>query len=159
MRNCKLPSLLLSCTGYNFVYSHRQVIISYWLEEMNRSIVQWSNACILCIIFSAGALGEAPAAVDHELPTPAGATAVSSDEEEEEVEDMQARLEALRSWSITMKYLYIVEQEKDTCAHTNSCSLLGKSGKALYRWIIIQWNCQKKKHLFYSWTQYPVKCY
>ncbi|XP_072026080.1 charged multivesicular body protein 3-like [Amphiura filiformis] len=46
---------------------------------------------------TAGALGEAPAAVDNELPTPAASVAVESDEEEEEVEDMQARLEALRS--------------------------------------------------------------
>ena len=29
MRNCKLPSLPLSCTGYNF----------YWLDEVNRSII------------------------------------------------------------------------------------------------------------------------
>ena len=44
-----------------------------------------------------GQLGQAPEAVDESLPTPAGATAAISDEEEEDVEDMQARLEALRS--------------------------------------------------------------
>ena len=37
MRNCKLPSLPLSCTGYNF----------YWLDEMNRGI-----ACKQCAMFN-----------------------------------------------------------------------------------------------------------
>lgn len=45
---------------------------------------------------TAGKLGEAPAAVKDSLPEPEGAAALEP-EEEEEVSDMQARLEALRS--------------------------------------------------------------
>lgn len=49
-----------------------------------------------CCFALAGKLGEAPAAVRDSLPEPEGATALEP-EEEEEVSDMQARLEALRS--------------------------------------------------------------
>ncbi|XP_077992302.1 charged multivesicular body protein 3-like [Glandiceps talaboti] len=45
---------------------------------------------------TAGALGQAPTALDDELPMPQGAEAPESDEEED-VTEMQARLEALRS--------------------------------------------------------------
>ncbi len=65
--------------------------------SMLRTLAQHLKMFCLLIIHLPGALGEAPAAVDHELPTPAASVAVESDEEEEEVEDMQARLEALRS--------------------------------------------------------------
>ncbi|XP_064599920.1 charged multivesicular body protein 3-like [Liolophura sinensis] len=47
---------------------------------------------------TAGELGKAPAAVADSLPTEEqGATAAVEDEEEEDVEEMKARLEALRS--------------------------------------------------------------
>ncbi|XP_070541355.1 charged multivesicular body protein 3-like [Ptychodera flava] len=46
---------------------------------------------------TAGALGQAPSAVDDELPMAEGATAAIESDEEEDVTEMQARLEALRS--------------------------------------------------------------
>lgn len=46
-----------------------------------------------------GALGKAPSKVTDALPEmePAGATAASEDESEEDIEEMQSRLAALRS--------------------------------------------------------------
>ncbi|XP_038046853.1 charged multivesicular body protein 3-like [Patiria miniata] len=48
---------------------------------------------------TAGHLSDAPRAVNDDLPVPAGATAASDEEEEaaEDISEMQARLEALRS--------------------------------------------------------------
>lgn len=48
---------------------------------------------------TAGALGKAPSKVTDELPEmePAGATAASDEESEEDIEEMQSRLAALRS--------------------------------------------------------------
>uniref|UniRef100_A0A6A7FYK9 Charged multivesicular body protein 3-like n=1 Tax=Hirondellea gigas TaxID=1518452 RepID=A0A6A7FYK9_9CRUS len=49
---------------------------------------------------TAGAIGKAPAAVHDELPTAEGATALPQqleDEQEEDLEEMRTRLEALRS--------------------------------------------------------------
>uniref|UniRef100_A0A8B9GZ73 Charged multivesicular body protein 3 n=1 Tax=Astyanax mexicanus TaxID=7994 RepID=A0A8B9GZ73_ASTMX len=48
---------------------------------------------------TAGALGKAPSKVTDALPEPEsmGATAASEDEEEENIEEMQSRLAALRS--------------------------------------------------------------
>lgn len=48
---------------------------------------------------SQGALGKAPGKVTDALPEmePAGATAASDDESEEDIEEMQSRLAALRS--------------------------------------------------------------
>lgn len=48
---------------------------------------------------TAGALGKAPSKVTDELPVPepAGATAASDEESEEDIEEMQSRLAALRS--------------------------------------------------------------
>lgn len=46
---------------------------------------------------TAGALANVPSAVTDDLPEAAGATAISDESDEEEAEDMQRRLEALRS--------------------------------------------------------------
>ncbi|XP_039607733.1 E3 ubiquitin-protein ligase RNF103 isoform X2 [Polypterus senegalus] len=46
---------------------------------------------------TAGALGKAPSKVTDPLPEPAGAAAASEEEPEEDIEEMQSRLEALRS--------------------------------------------------------------
>ncbi|XP_028657400.1 E3 ubiquitin-protein ligase RNF103 isoform X2 [Erpetoichthys calabaricus] len=46
---------------------------------------------------TAGALGKAPSKVTDALPEPAGAAAASEEEPEEDIEEMQSRLEALRS--------------------------------------------------------------
>lgn len=52
---------------------------------------------IVCFALS-GALGKAPSKVTDALPEmPKGATAASEDESEEDIEEMQSRLAALRS--------------------------------------------------------------
>lgn len=52
----------------------------------------------MCLFYS-GALGNAPSKVNDALPEvePAGAAAAASDESEEDIEEMQSRLAALRS--------------------------------------------------------------
>lgn len=52
---------------------------------------------IYYVLFITGDLGKAPAAVNDSLPVPEGATAAPEVEEAPEEEDMQARLEALRT--------------------------------------------------------------
>ncbi|KAM9354274.1 charged multivesicular body protein 3 [Pholidichthys leucotaenia] len=66
-------------------------------EEMEEAAEEEIDKILFDI--TAGALGKAPSKVTDELPAmePAGATAASDDEEEENLDAMQSRLAALRS--------------------------------------------------------------
>ncbi|XP_028251011.1 charged multivesicular body protein 3 [Parambassis ranga] len=66
-------------------------------EEMEEAATEEVDRILFEI--TAGALGKAPSKVTDALPEmePAGATAASEDEEEEDIEAMQSRLAALRS--------------------------------------------------------------
>lgn len=56
------------------------------------------NLLFGCFALCLGALGKAPSKVTDALPEmPSGATAASDDESEEDIEEMQSRLAALRS--------------------------------------------------------------
>ncbi|XP_071383861.1 charged multivesicular body protein 3 isoform X2 [Centroberyx affinis] len=66
-------------------------------EEMEEAAEEEVDKILFEI--TAGALGKAPSKVTDALPEPepAGATAASEDESEEDIEEMQSRLAALRS--------------------------------------------------------------
>lgn len=73
-------------------------------DWFSQCVFTTKNLCILtafchgCLV-SLGALGKAPSKVTDALPEmePAGATAASDNESEEDIEEMQSRLAALRS--------------------------------------------------------------
>ncbi len=67
------------------------------ITDYNRIILISERRYLTILFIISGELGKAPAAVQDSLPVaePEGATAASDDEGE--VEEMQARLEALRS--------------------------------------------------------------
>lgn len=70
------------------------------MQQVDLCHKQKSLTVLCCGSFaSSGALGKAPGKVTDALPEmePAGATAASDDESEEDIEEMQSRLAALRS--------------------------------------------------------------
>lgn len=67
-------------------------------HKLNCTAKHW-NLCVVVGSAASGALGKAPSKVTDALPEvePPGAAAASDEESEEDIEEMQSRLEALRS--------------------------------------------------------------
>ena len=82
---------MLICNTSSYVISMIIVVTLFYIE--NQTIV---NCCVCAPL---GALGKAPSKVTDALPEmeAQGATAASEDESEEDIEEMQSRLAALRS--------------------------------------------------------------